>query len=187
MEERFPLGLDVEAYLDKALEALRETYPWAERQQFRKERRYAIEETADGPRFVTYFRWSDGSVEREVLDCDAGKFIETVISQNRDWIEDANPETERFDVPLRGGIDAHGWLFEQYTFAKHELGGYSVTVTAGNRSAGGSRTFFIPPEFFAGSYDDFLAQYAELVPAYAFGLDTEYLAETEGLRAFLGF
>ena len=187
MNELFPYGYDVNTYIEKALEKMRLTYPWASKDMFRKEWSYAIEDVDGEYRYVSYFKWSDKDVEREVKDCTGEKFIENIIDDNRDWVEDANPVAEIFVIPLKGGIDAHGWILERYEFRTHALGGYSAWVQAGNRSTGGSRTFFIPPEYFEGSFNDFLDQYCELVPAWAFGLDEEYLKNTPGLKEFLGF
>ena len=66
------------------------------------------------------------------------------------------------------------------------MGGYSVFCQAGDRVAGGSRTFFIPPDYFNGTYDEFLDKYIELVPS-VFGFTKEELAEIPELKKFLGY
>ena len=98
MNEKFPYGYDVNAYIDKALERMKELYPWAKKEMFRKEWSYAIEQENGEYQYVTYFDWKDGQIDREVLNCDAEKFIQTVIGHHHSWIEDENPVTENFKV-----------------------------------------------------------------------------------------
>ena len=187
MKEPFPYGYDVNVYIDRAVEKMRNTYPWASKDIFRKQWNYAIEDINGEYKYVTYFKWSAGDIERDVKNCTGEEFIDIIIDNNRDWIEDANPVADTFVVPLRYGIDAHGWTLERYEFRSHGLGGYSAWVQAGNRYTGGSRTFFIPPEYFNGSYSEFLDRYCDLVPAGGFGLDREYLENVPGLKEFLGY
>ncbi|MBO4218812.1 MAG: hypothetical protein J5887_04870, partial [Erysipelotrichaceae bacterium] len=187
MSSRFPYGKDTEAYLEKALEIMKDTYPWASRDLFRSEYSYAVEKEEGKEVFVSYYKWSDGDVRREVRDVSGEEFIDSVISDHRWAIEIANPAKTVFKVPYAGPVNLNGWYLERYEFRTHQLGGYSSFVQAGDRSAGASREFFLPPRFFAGSWSDFLDQYCELVPGYAFGLDREQLEETNGLKSFLGF
>ena len=79
-----------------------------------------------------------------------------------------------------------GWYLERYEFNEHKLGGYSAFVQAGDRVAGGSRTFFIPDSYMKGTYEEFLDKYCELVPGY-FGLGKADLINDKGLKEFLGF
>ena len=80
MSKKFPYGYDVNVYIDKAFEQLKELYPWAEKRMFRKEYRYAIEKKENGRyAFVTYYTWSDHTIERTVLDCDSEQFIQIFI------------------------------------------------------------------------------------------------------------
>lgn len=187
MTDRLIYGRDINAYIDKAVEKMKDTYFWATREMFRPECSYAIEEENGRDVFVSYFRWSDGSLDREVLDCSAEEFIERIVNDNSWWVEDANPVQEVFKVPFRGGTDAHGWTLERYEFRSHQLGGYSSLVEAGNRSTGGTREFFLPQRFFEGTFEDFLEQYCELVPGWAFGLYLDDLEKASGLKSFLGF
>ena len=98
MNKKFPYGYDVNAYIDKAFEQMKELYPWAKKEMLRKNWSYAIEQVDGEYQFVTYFKWNDGEIERNVLNCDGEEFIETFIDQHHDWIEDENPVTETFDV-----------------------------------------------------------------------------------------
>ena len=77
--------------------------------------------------------------------------------------EIANPVKESINVPTSNTCSGD-WYLEAYRIRKHKLGGYSAFVQAGNRSAGGSRTFFIPASYFKQIWDDFLDKYLELVP-----------------------
>ena len=56
MNEKFPYGYDVNVYIDKAFERMKELYPWAKKEMFRKEWSYAIEKVNDEFQFVTYFK-----------------------------------------------------------------------------------------------------------------------------------
>ena len=184
MNEKFPYGTDINAYIDKALEKLRYTYPWATKDMMTYS--YAIEDVDGEPRFVRYFRLDDGRFQRMVEDCFGDKFIDEVVRLNSDQIERANPVKEVFDIPLPREICFGGdWMLEKYQFRSHNLGGFSTMVQAGNRCTGGNRVFFIPPSLLEGSYEDFLDKYNEMVPG-CFGVDKEYLKTLDGLREFLG-
>ena len=186
MNEKFPYGYDVNAYIDKALERMKEQYPWAKKEMFRKEWSYAIEQENGEYQYVAYFNWGKGEIERRVLNCDGEEFIETVIDHHHDWIEDENPVTATFNVQTSCKF-SRDWFLEDYRFQKHELGGYSTFIQAGNRSAGGSRTFFIPPAYFKLPWEEFLDKYLELVPPGFFYASRADLENAEGLKEFLGF
>ena len=186
MNKKFPYGHDVNAYIDKAFERVKESYPWAEKKMLRKEWSYAIESVDGEYQYVTYFDWKDGQIAREVLDCDGERFIETIIGHHHDWIESENPVVETFDVPASCRCSG-GWHLEIYRLQKHQLGGYSAFVQAGNRSAGGSRTFFIPPAYFKLSWEEFLDKYLELVSPGPFFVGRADLESAKGLKEFLGY
>ena len=186
MNKKFPYGYDVNAYIDKAFEQMKELYPWAKKEMLRKNWSYAIEEVDGDYQFVTYFKWNDGEIERNVLNCDGEKFIETFIDQHHDWIEDENPVTETCDVSSSCKY-SRDWYLEIYRFQKHQLGGYSAFVQAGNRSAGASRTFFIPPAYFKLPWEEFLDKYLDLVPPGPFYVSRSDLEKAKGLKEFLGY
>ena len=72
--------------------------------------------------------------------------------------------------------------------SKLQTGDYKVYVQAGNRTTGGSRTFFITPSCFeAKDYDEFLERYLEIVPGDSFGLGKEDLLADKELKSFFGF
>ena len=178
---------DIDYYIDKAVEKMKDTYFWADKSMFRKEYTYNIEKENDKDVFVSYYRWSDGWIDRSVHDISEEEFIDLIISDNSRWVEKGNPTKEIFDVPFKSGTDAHGWNLEIYQFRTHELGGYSSYIQAGDRYTGGSREFFIPNSYFDGTYDEFLDKYCELAPGNFFGLYKEDLEKVVGLIVFLGF
>ena len=85
-------------------------------------------------------------------------------------------------------ISLHGWNLESYVFYKLRTGDYKVSVTAGNRTTGGSREFFITPYCFeAKTYEEFLDRYLEIIPDYSFGLGKKELLPDRKLQEFLGY
>ena len=187
MSEKFPYGTDIDIYIDKALEKMQFTYPWATRELLDEKVSYAIEETDGQMEFVRYYTWDSGRTDREVKDLEKRSIVDYIAGDQAWYIELANPEKDVFEVPFEYGTDAHGWTLERYEFRTHVLGGYSSMVQAGNRSTGGSREFFIPPSYLEGTFSEFLDKYCEMVPGGAFGLYREDLENTPGLKEFLGF
>jgi hypothetical protein len=49
MNKKFPYGYDVNAYIDKAFEQMKELYPWAKKEMLRKNWSYAIEQVDGEP------------------------------------------------------------------------------------------------------------------------------------------
>ncbi len=186
MEEKFIYGMDINTYIEKALEKIRIVHPWATKDMFRENYSYAIEEENGKPIFVSYFTWSPGEVDREVRDYDAEKFIQSIVRDNEWWVEGKNEVKDIYAIPLPAGISISGWNLERYEFRTHILGGYSSEITVGDRSAGGSREFFIPPSFFEGTYDEFIKKYNEYIDS-PFMLDQTLLEYAVGLKEFLGF
>lgn len=188
MSKKFPYGYDVNVYVDKAFERMKELYPWAAREMMNKKWSYAIEKVGRRYRYVTYYSWDDGEKERREYDySDCEDFISHVIWLNEDCIQRENPVKDTLEVDLPRGLVIRDWYMERYAFRSHEKGGYSVYLQGGNRSAGGSRTIFIPPAYFKLSWQEFLDKYVELVPPRAFGLDKDFLEQVPGLKTFLGY
>jgi hypothetical protein len=187
MSKKYPYGYDVDKYIDKAIEIMKETYPWAKREFFRKEYSFAIEKNGRSYDFVTYFKWSTGNIERNVIKGTGEDFIKEIISVEKSWIESANPTKDIFKIPIECETKVSGWYLECYEFRTHELGGYSSYVQAGDRTTGGSREFFLPPKIFKGTFSEFLDKYFDIVPPGSFGLSKDYLLEIDGLKEFLGF
>ena len=187
MNKKFPYGYDVDKYIDKALDIMKETYSWATRELFNKQYSYNIEKVNDEYEYVEYYRWNDGTVDRKVQAKDAKEFIQQIINDNSYWIEEYNKVKETYKVPSQEGKMVSGWYLERYEIRSHELGGYSAFVQAGDRTTGGSRTFFIPPKYFEEeTYDKFLDKYLELVPGY-FGMGKSDLINNKELKKFLGY
>ena len=56
MNEKFPYGYDVNIYIDKAFEQMKESYFWATKEMLNPEWTYAIEQDEDGEyQYVTYY------------------------------------------------------------------------------------------------------------------------------------
>ena len=187
MSNKFPYKYDVDAYIEKAIEKMKFTYPWVTRDMFVKQYSYSIEKIDGKYQYVSTYDWKDGTVDKRVHDINGEEFIDLIIDQNEYSVQDYNPVKEVFDVPIEHGVDAHGWTLEFYKFRSHVLGGYSSYVQAGDRTTGASREFFIPPSYFDGTYYEFLDKYCELVPGNFFGLYREDLENVPGLQEFLGF
>lgn len=185
MSKKFPLGYEVDNYINEALKRLKETYPWVTLELFDKSHKYKIEKENNRYKYIAYYEWYGGLDRDEFKTSD--EFIEKIMGDNSWSIERANPEVDIFKVPIECGIEIHGWYLEKYEFRTHVKGGYSSYIQAGDRVTGGSREFFIPPKYFAKTFDEFLDNYLELVPANHFGLDKEYLKNVKGLKEFLGY
>lgn len=186
MSKKFPYGYDVDKYIDKAIEKMKYTYPWVKKELFDKRYEYLIEKNKDRYQYVYIYHWKDSSKEKYVLKVDGEEFIQQIIWQQEFTIQEYNKVKKVFVVPGQEGKVLHDWHLENYEFRLHELGGYSVFTQAGDRVTGGSRTFFIPPSYFEGSYDEFLDKYIELVTP-SFGFTREELAEIPELKKFLGY
>ena len=184
-DEKFSLGLDIEPYLKKAYENVKRDYTWFEESMITTH--YAIEKCRGELEFTVWYK--DGG-EHFVCDCaKADDFIESVEHDYQEAALRANPVVGSHSVPVSkvGHVDMHGWNLENYTFYKLKTGDYKVSVTAGDRVAGGSREFFIMPSCFeAKTYGEFLDRYLEIVSA-SFGLAKENLMKDEELKKFLGF
>ena len=186
MSKKFPYGYDVEKYIEKAIEKMQFTYPWAKRELFDNRYEYCIEKNNNRYQYVYYYTWSGNDKERYVLDVDGEGFINRIMWDQDYEMQEYNGVKDVFVVPGQSGKSSHGWYLERYEFRSHELGGYSVFCQAGDRVTGGSRTFFIPPSYFDGDYDEFLDKYIELVPP-SFGFTRDELADIPELKKFLGF
>lgn len=186
MIKKFPYGYDVNAYIDKAFEQMKKDFPWATRDMIAEHTNYGIEKVGDDYQFVSYHSRYDGSLKAYPEDIDSEEFIRRLAS-GHDWeLEKANRVKATLDVPATNRCSGD-WFLEIYRIQKHELGGYSAFVQAGNRSAGGSRTFFIPASYLKLPWEEFLDKYLELVNPGSFYVGRDDLENTEGLKEFLGF
>ncbi len=186
---KFPYKYDINKYLEKAKEIIFDSYPWATEDMLDDKYEYKIEKVGGVYEFVSYYHNYDGEILRKVLtwiksDSD---FYDYIKDMHEYSIQSKNPKYKTFKVPISCGTMLHGWYLERYEFNKHFYGGYSAFVQAGDRVTGGSRTFFIPQDYFDGSFDEFLDKYVKLVSPGAFGMSKEDLKNAEGLKKFLGF
>lgn len=198
-DSKFSFGFDVNVYLSKAIERIKEQYHyhWADLSQFCNQYRYTIEESNGQYHFIRYTEFSEGDIEREVLDenplnswelvRNGEEFIDRISKDNQLSVYYANPKIANYKVQFKAGLEVGSWYLERYEFNKHKTGDYSAFVQAGDRTTGGSRDFFIPPHFLCGTFEEFLNQYQALVPGEQFGLFKDDLINDEGLKRFLGF
>lgn len=186
MSKRFIYGYEIEPYINKALEKLKYKYPWATKDMLKKEYIYSIEKINGRYKPVSIYKWDEDVTTRNEYDFDGEGLINLIYSDNTFWIEAANEIKDIFKVPSEKQIIIGGWYLERYEFRSHKLGGYSVFLQAGDRTAGSSRTEFLPESFFEGSFDDFLDKYIELIPSH-FGFTRDELKKAKGLKKFLGF
>ncbi len=182
----FPYGYDVNVYIDKAFELMKEEFPWATRDMIAEHTNCGIEKVGDDYQYVNYWSNSEGKPEAYPIDTDCEGFLKR-LADGHDWeLERANPVKETIDVPATRKCSGD-WYLEIYRIQKHELGGYSAYVQAGNRSAGGSRTFFIPASYLKLPWEEFLDKYLELVSPGPFYVGRTDLENAPDLKEFLGY
>ena len=184
-EEKFKLGTDINVYLEKAFNNVKKDYRWLDKKMIGKTWQYDIQRVDGDLEFVRKFR--DES-EYSVYDVEsAERFIECVEYDYQSAALQANRTVASY-APSFGHISLHGWNLESYVFYKLKSGDYKASVTAGDRTTGGSRDFFITPYCFeAETYEEFLDRYLEIVPDYSFGLGKKELLPDKDLKRFLGY
>ena len=184
-EEKFRFGTDIAVYLSKAFDNVKKDYRWLDEKTLADTWQYDIRKVDGDLEFVRRY---GGEGEYSVVDAEsAERFIEYVEYDYRDAALRANKTAASY-APSFGHIRIHGWYLESYVFHRLESGDYKVSVTAGDRTTGGSRDFFITPYCFeAETYGEFLDRYLKIVPAYSFGLGREELLPDRELQKFLGY
>ena len=186
MSEKFPYGYDVNAYIDKAFERMKADFLWATREMIAENTNLGIEKMDGEYQYVSYHSRYDGTLKAYKEDVDCEEFLRRLAS-GRDWeLGRANPVKECIDVEATNGC-CGDWYLESYQIRKHQLGGYSAHITAGNRSAGGSRTIFIPASYFKLTWDEFLDKYLNLVSPGSFYVVRSDLERDPRIKEFLGF
>lgn len=183
--KKFPYGYDVNAYIDKAFEQLKENFPWATRDMIAEDTNLDIEKMGDDYQYVRFYM-ENGIRKSDPIDIECAEFISRLYSGHEWRLEHANPVKEEIDVPTTT-TNSGDWFLEIYRIRKHVKGGYSTYVQAGNRSAGGSRTYFIPASYFKLPWEEFLGKYLDLVTAGACYVDRSDLKNCPGLKEFLGY
>jgi hypothetical protein len=185
MDEKFPLGYDVNAYIDKAFEQMKADFPWATREMIAEHTLYGIEKVGGDYQYVAYWNNAEGKREPHPRKTDCEGFLKS-LAEGHEWeLERANPVKEYINVPAKCTYSCD-WYLEFYRIQKHELGGFSAHVQAGNRSAGGSRTFFIPASYLKLPWEEFLDKYLDLIPPGPFYVGRDDLENAPGLKEFLG-
>lgn len=207
---RFKYGLDVEAYLARAVETLRKNYAWVTRDDLDPHYRYAIEEEDGKFQFFLYYKDNSAKPKgkgkgkgkgkeeiqekrQTVTDCfchdvDTKGFIQAVVFHNEFYVLSQNKVVARHKVKFRHIRVAGGWHLEHYIFMKRASGDYTVDIQAGDMTTGANREFGIPRKCFAApTFDAFLDEYEKIVPGNFFGLSKEELLADEKLKAFLGY
>ncbi|MBQ3901325.1 MAG: hypothetical protein II736_06350 [Clostridia bacterium] len=184
-EKRFKFGPDVNVYLGKAFGNVKKDYRWLDKKMIKDSWQYDIRKVDGDLEFVRRYR-NEG--EYSVMDVDsAERFIECVESDYQSAALQNNKTVASYE-PRFGHVTIHGWNLESYVFCRLASGDYKVSVTAGDRTTGGSRDFFITPYCFeAGTYGEFLDRYLEIVPEYSFGLGKNDLLPDKELKKFLGY
>ena len=178
-------GTDISVYLEKAFENVKKDYRWLDKKMLGKSWQYDIQKVDGDLEFVRRY-WNES--EYSVYDVEsAERFIESVEYDYQNAALQANTIVASY-APSFGHISLHGWNLERYVFYKLKSGDYKVSVTAGDRTTGGSRDFFITPHCFeAKTYEEFLDRYLEIVPDYSFGLGKKELLPDKELKKFLGY
>ena len=183
-DAKFRYGKEIEIYLEKAYTNIKKDYHWADKKALKKACPFAIKQINGEWEFIRFYPGSGDSI------CDvatAEEFIESVERDYREAALEANPVVAEHEMKF-GHIEIHGWNLERYIFYKLKSGDYKVSVTAGDRVTGGSRTFFITPDCFeAKTYDEFLDRYLKIVPGESFGLLKKDLQKDQKLKNFLGY
>ena len=184
-EEKFKFGTDINVYLEKAFNNVKKDYRWLDKKMLKNGWRYDIRRVDGDLEFARKYR---NESKYSVYDVEsAEKFIESVEYDYRNAALQANEIVASYSPKFRH-ISIHGWNLERYVFYKLKSGDYKVSVTAGDRTTGGSRDFFITPYCFeAKTYDVFLDRYLEIVPGYSFGLGKSDLLPDNELKQFLGY
>ncbi len=184
-EKKFWFGTDINVYLEKAFSNVKKDYRWLDKKMLGNSWQYDIREVDGDLEFVRRYGYDD---EFSVYDVEsAERFIESVEYGYRDAALSANKAVASYPVSF-GHVSLHGWNLERYVFYKLESGDFKVSVTAGDRTAGGSREFFITPYCFeAKTYGEFLDRYLEIVPEHSFGLGKDELLPDKDLQKFLGY
>ena len=184
-EEKFKFGTDINVYIEKAFNHVKKDYRWLDKKMLAKTWQYDIQRVDGDQEFVRKYR--DES-EYSVYDVESAEQFIKWVEQDYQNAALRENETVASYSPDFGHTDLHGWHLESYVFYKMKSGDYKVSVTAGDRTAGGSRDFFITPYCFeAKTWEKFLDRYLEIVPGHSFGLGKNDLLPDKELKKFLGY
>ncbi len=183
--KKFKFGTDIGAYLEKAFDNVKKDYRWLDKKMLADTWQYDIQRVDGDLEFVRRYRNEEAY---SVFDAEsAERFIECVAYDYQSAAMRNNPTVATYEPPF-GHISIHGWNLERYVFCRLKSGDFKVSVTAGDRTTGGSRDFLITPYCFeAETYGEFLDRYLEIVPEASFGLGRKDLLPDGDLQEFLGY
>ena len=99
MNEKFPYGYDVNAYIDKAFERMKADFPWATREMITNDIYIGIEKVGDDYEYVSYLSMGNGKTEIRPLQVDSEEFINRLASGHEWGLEMENPVEAFIDVP----------------------------------------------------------------------------------------
>ena len=184
-EEKFKFGTDINVYLETAFKNVKKDYRWLDKKMLKMTWQYDIQKVDGDLEFVRKYR---NESEYSVFDVESAERLIACVEYDYQSVAlQANQAVASY-APTFGHISLNGWNLESYVFYKLQSGDYKVSVTAGNRSTGGSRDFFITPYCFeAKTYEEFLDRYLEIVPEHSFGLGKKVLLPDKKLQKFLGY
>lgn len=188
---RFEYGYDVEVYYEKAVEILKKTYYWVTKEHLNPEWRFDIQKVKfDDYQYFQYHRQPDGTYAGEAMTVcyNGAEFIRRILEVNEQYVLDAVPVADVYEVPFYPVKLSTGWALEHYEFRLLKTGDYAVEIRVSNRTGGLKKCIFIPPSCFAQhDYADFLETYQTLVPSGIYQIATADLLADGQLKAFLGF
>lgn len=114
MTEKFPYGYELDAYIDKAFELMKEEFPWATRDMIAEHTCYGIEKMGDDYQYVSYSSRYDGTLKPYTKNVDCDGFLR-LLASGHDWeLEHANPVKETFDVPASCRCSGDWYLWEEF-------------------------------------------------------------------------
>lgn len=121
MNEKFPYGYDVDAYIDKAFEQMKKDFPWATRDMIAEQQYLGIAKVGGDYQYVRYYSMSDGMLSPRPMNVDSQEFIRRLASGHERALEHANPVKNYINVPASCRCRGD-WFLEIYRIQKHEKG-----------------------------------------------------------------
>lgn len=76
MNEKFPYGYDLNAYIDKAFEQMKADFPWATKDMIAEHTNFGIEKVGDDYQYVRYYSFCSP----EILNVDCEEFIRRLVT-----------------------------------------------------------------------------------------------------------
>lgn len=82
MSKKFPYGYDVNAYIDKTFEQMKEDFPWATREMITRNTNWGVEKVGDDYQYVSYYSRHDGTLKPYSADIDCEEFLHRLASNH---------------------------------------------------------------------------------------------------------